>query len=217
METISSEAISKALTIPDKAKIIKIIDNITYQQACSILLVIKDIRKEIENTFKPIKQKMDIAKKEVLDQEKKADMPLQEAEKYLKPQISTYLAEQEKIRKLEEERLREEARKKEEEERLQEALALERGGLKEEAEQVISEPVYVAPIILPSTPKISGIAMQKRWTFRIVDATKIPREYLIPDEIAIGQRVRALKDRAIIPGCEIYSEDIVMAGRRGLP
>jgi len=215
MEKITSEAISKALTVPEAARAILIINNITYQQACNILLVIKDLRKEIENVFKPMKRKMDEAKKEILEQERKADIPLQEAEAFLKPQISKYLAEQERIKREEEERLREIAHKREEEERLREALILETEGNKKEADELLAEPLYVAPIILTDfTPKVAGISMQKRWTFRIVDVTKIPPQYLIPNEIAIGQVARALKDKANIPGIEIYSEDIVMAGRR---
>ena len=215
MEKITSEAISKALTVPEAARAVLITNNTTYQQACSILLIVKDLRKEIENVFKPMKKKLDAAKKEILEQERKADLPLQEAEAFLKPQISKYIAEQEIIKRKEEERLREEARKRDEEERLKEALALEREGLKEEAKELIAEPVYVAPIVLPEfTPKISGISTQKRWTFRIVDVTKIPHQYLIPDEKAIRQVVRALRNKANIPGIEVYSEDIVMAGRR---
>jgi hypothetical protein len=205
-----------ALSVPDQAKQITAITNNTdYTRAGEILLTIKEIRKKIEATFKPIKQKMDAAKKEVLDQERNADKPLAEAEAYIKPLIAGYLAEQERIRKAEEDRLREIARKEEEQRQFDAALAAEQSGNKEEAEAIMEAPVQAAPVVVPkSVPKVSGVAMTKQWKFRITDPNKIPREYLTVDEQKIGGVVRALKDQCRIPGVEVYSVDSVSAGRR---
>ena len=205
-----------ALSVPEQAKqIVKINTVEDYTRAGQILLTIKDIRKKIENTFKPIKQKMDAAKKEVLDQEKLADKPLAEAEAYIKPLIATYNAEQEKSRKAEEDRLRKIAEDEEKERRLKEAVAAEQSGNQEEAEVIIEAPVYVPPVVVPkAVPKVSGVSFTKQWKFRIVDEKQIPREYLKADEIKIGGVVRATKGSIQIPGIEIYSEDSVSAGRR---
>lgn len=205
-----------ALTVPEQAKAIAAItNNDDYVKAGNILLTIKEIRKKIEATFKPIKQKFDAAKKEVLDQEKAADKPLIEAEMYIKPLIAGYLAEQERIRKAEEEKLREEARKQEEDRRLQEAVAAEQNGNKEEAEAIIEAPVQAPPVVVPKTvPKVEGISMRENWKFRIVDEKKIPRDFLKVDEVKIGQYVRAMKSAGNIPGVEIYNEANIGAGRR---
>ena len=209
------EVNSLALSVPEQAKQIIIASNDDYVRAGEVLLKIKEIRKKIEATFKPIKQKMDAAKKEVLDQEKAADAPLVEAEGIIKPRIAAWNAEQERIRQAEEARLREEARKQEEERRLQEAILAEQHGQKEEAEAIMETPVQVAPVVVPkSVPKVAGVNMTKQWKFRITDATKIPRQYLVVDEQKIGAVVRALKDQASIPGVEIFSVDSVSAGRR---
>ena len=205
-----------ALSVPDQAKQIAVIKTSEdYTRAGEVLLRIKEIRKKIEATFKPIKQKMDAAKKEVLDQEKAADKPLAEAEAWLKPMIAVYCAEQENIRQAEEARLREIARKEEEERQFAEALAAEAAGEKDVAEEIMAAPVQAPVVVVPKTvPKVSGIAIKKEWKFRIVDANKIPRQYLIPDEKAIGATVRGCGDKANIPGVEIYSVDNVSAGRR---
>ena len=205
-----------ALSVPDQAKQIAIIKTVEdYTRAGQILLTIKEIRKKIENTFKPIKQKMDAAKKEVLDQEKLADKPLAEAEAYIKPLISAYNTEQEKIRLAEEERLREIARKEEEERILREAINAVNHGNQEEAEAIILAPIQAPPIVVPKTvPKVQGVSFSKIWKFRIVDANKIPREYLCPDEVKIGGVVRATKGTIQISGIEIYPEDSVSAGRK---
>jgi hypothetical protein len=62
--------------------------------------------------------------------------------------------------------------------------------------------------VVPSVPKVAGIKARVNWKFRIVDANKIPREYLMPDDVKIGQMVRATKVVGeVIPGVEAYSED----------
>jgi hypothetical protein len=140
---------------------------------------------------------------------------LVEAENHLKPMISRYQAEQERIRQEEEARIRRELAKQEEEARLQAAIEAEKAGHKAEAEEILSEPVPVSPVILPkTTPKVEGISSREVWKFRIVDATKIPREYMVPDEVGIGSVVRSTKGKVQIPGVEIYKESVVSAGRR---
>ena len=62
--------------------------------------------------------------------------------------------------------------------------------------------------IAPSVPKVAGIKARVNWKFRIVDASKLPRQFLMPDEVAIGQHIRAEKRAGeVIPGVEAYSED----------
>ena len=148
-------------------------------------------------------------------QKKKVDAPLVEAEGIIKPRIAAWNAEQERIRREEEARLREQARKEEEERRLQEAILAEQNGQTEAAEEIMAAPVQPPPVVVPKTvPKVSGVSMVKQWKFRVVNPALIPREYMVPDETKIGGVVRALKDQAHIPGVEIYSVDSVSAGRR---
>lgn len=216
LTTEVQEVTTTALAVPDQARAIVVIDNASYAAAAELLITIKGIRRKIEDTFKPIKQKMDAAKKEVLDQERAADAPLRQAEDYLKPQLAKWDAEQERIRREEEARLREEARKREEEARLQAALEAEKNGQKEEAESILDEkPAYIPPVVLPkATPKVQGISYRDNWKFRITNPNKIPKEYMVPDEKAIGVIVGRLKERCNIPGIEVYCEKVVAAGRR---
>lgn len=203
-----------ALSVPDQAKQISIKTMDDYVRAGEIMLTIKAIRKKITDTFKPIKQKMDAAKQEVLDQERAADAPLKEAESWLSPQIITWNREQERIRQEEEARLREIARKEEEERQLQEAILAEQSGQKEEAEAIMDAPVQAAPVVVPkSVPKVAGMSIRDNWKFRITNEKLIPREYLKVDEVKIGQVVRAMKSAANIAGVEVYNEGTV-SGRR---
>ena len=61
-----------------------------------------------------------------------------------------------------------------------------------------------------NVPKVAGIKARVNWKFRITDATRIPREFLVADEVKIGQFVREHKHAGeVIPGVEAYSEDSI--------
>ena len=56
--------------------------------------------------------------------------------------------------------------------------------------------------------------MKQNWKFRVADASKIPREYMMPDLVKIGGVVRATRGTMLIPGIEAYPENTIAAGRR---
>lgn len=204
----AKEITERALTVPDQARAAVIQSNDDYVKAGAILVVIKDLRKQIDSFFDPIIKKQYEAHKEAVAQKKRADAPLVEAEGIIKPRLAAWNAEQERLRKEEEERLQEIARKEEEERRLKEAILAEQFGDKEEAEAIINTPIQAPPVVAPKTvPKVAGVSFTKQWKFRIKDPLKVPREYLAVDEVKIGQVVRALKDQTNIPGVEVFSID----------
>ena len=61
-----------------------------------------------------------------------------------------------------------------------------------------------APIVVVA-PEVKDVP--KVWKFRIVNESAIPRQWLIPDEKAIGVHARSMQEKASIPGVEFYSED----------
>jgi len=209
------EAAQKALSLPEQAQAVKVVDNATLEQANDILLTVKALRKEIAATFKPIKQKIDATKKEVLTQEKKADEPLKEAEALLKPQIAIYVTEQEKKRREEADKLRREAEQKAEEQRLKAALEAEQRGDKEEAEEILNEePEFIPPPVVPEAPKLKGATIRRDWKSEVVDFAALPDEFKKVDDAKLGQVVRAMKEQCNIPGVRVYSEDsVALTGR----
>lgn len=60
-------------------------------------------------------------------------------------------------------------------------------------------------------PKADGIFMREKWGWRVVDAAKVPREYLCLDVTKINEAVRQGKAGTQIPGIEVYREDVVVA------
>jgi hypothetical protein len=215
------EVRQEVMTIPDQAKLILVRDQASMTRASEFFLVIKGLRKKIEDTFGPIISKAFAAHKEAVAQRKKVEEPLVIAENWLNGQMTAYHQEQERIRKAEEDRLRKEAleaelkrRQEEEERKMAEAAALEASGAKDEAEQLMNEAIQLKeePLTIeheePPTPRVEtkGIAMVTYWKFRITNESLIPRSYLVPDEEKIGGVVRAMKDKTNIPGIQAYPE-----------
>lgn len=192
---------------PEKARAIKITGPAEYAEAGEMLKGIKVLRREVDAAFDPIIQKAHAAHKEAIAQKSKVEAPLTEADTILRRGLAVYTQEEERKRRAEEARLRELARKAEEERMLAEAQMLADMGQHEQAEAVLSEPVFAAPVVLPKeTPKVAGVFHREDWKFRIVNAALIPRGYLIPDEKSIGAVVRASQGKIQIPGIEAYCE-----------
>jgi hypothetical protein len=215
----TNEVETKALSIMEKVRLVRVIDAPTYIAAGEMFKDITAIMKEVEDSFdKNIKLWHEGHKNALADKAKHWN-PLDAAKRAVKKLMSDYDLEQERIRQAEQRRLEELARKAEEERLLQEAIMAEEeakanGATKEEAEQVaatiIEEPVYVAPVtVQKATPKLAGGPVYRTvWKFRIKDAHLIPRQYMIPNEVAIGSVVRSLKNQANIPGIEPYEERV---------
>lgn len=206
---------SEAQELPLQAKSFRVTDLATYTKAGQLLLAIKSIRSKINASFNPIIKAAHAAHKTAMEEKKKIEAPVSEAEAIVKRELARYQMEQENIRRAEERRLQEIALKQEEDRRLAEAAKLEKEGKQEEANAVINEPIVAPAVVVQSTtPKVAGISYVPRWTFRITDVNAIPREYMIPDTVKIGQMVRALKGATNIAGVEAYSETGVSASSK---
>jgi len=71
-------------------------------------------------------------------------------------------------------------------------------------------PVEVAPTPPPrEVAAAEGMTARTDWNFEIVDASKLPREYTMPDEVRIRKVVKALKGDANIPGVRVFAQKIM--------
>lgn len=209
MEAVQ-EVSTKALTVIEQANAVTITDSQGYMAAGELWKAIKALKDQVVDTFKPIIDKAHAAHKEALAQKAKIFDPLDTASRTVKSLMEKYDREQEAIRQAEERRLQEIARKAEEDRKLQEALAMEATGNKEEAQVIINEEVYVPPVIVPkAVPKMSGGPVYRTiWDFEIINEALIPRQYLIPDLVKIGGVARALKKEAKIPGVNVWEKRV---------
>lgn len=206
---------AQALTFVEQGKALKVVDAETYTIAGTWLVDIKKRMKTIDDKLVPKKDAAHKLWKSIVALIDELKAPYLELEAHFKRQIAAYNAEQERIRREEEARLREIARKAEEERRLAEALEAEAAGQSEEAAAILDEPVFVPPpVVEKMTPKVEGVSFTKVWKFEVTHPNMIPREYLSIDTVKIGGVVRATKGAIQIPGVRIWAEDSVRAGGR---
>lgn len=206
---VTQELDKKALSIANKLSGITAIANHEEYTHCGELWEMgRSMMKEIDNGYDDIISSLHKVHKDAIAKKAAYYTPVYIATKRIKGLMGVYDAEQEQIRKNEEKRLQEIARKAEEARVLQEAIQAEAAGDISEADAIISTPVYVPPVVIPKTvPKLAGGPVFRTiWKYRILNIAAIPRGYLIPDEVKIGQVVRALKRETSIPGIEVYEE-----------
>ena len=214
----------KALTVSEQANALTITDKISYEAGRELLLNIKDLRKQISDTFKPIIDKANQAHKEAIAQQRKVESPLIEAEGIIKNRIGAFLAEEERKRRAEEDRLRKIAEQEAEERRLAEAIAAEAEGDTEGAEAILDDEIFVPPPIVPKTVTTGGgISMREVWQCRVenlmqlvqaVAEGKVPLSAVQANTVFLGQQARSLKSEMKYPGVTVFSQNNIAAGRR---
>ena len=205
----SQELKAESMTILGQAKAIQITNHEQAMAAGDFLKAVKELKKRIEEKLGPVVKASYDAWKKACAYRKEHDDPLDQAEAAVKAKMNTYLAEQERQRRAEEQRQQLEAQKAAEAQAEQDALLMEATGDAEAAEIVRAEPVVAPVVVLAPVEKPKGIATQSVWKYRVTDANAIPREYLAIDEKKIGAVVRAMKAACNIPGVEAYSENVV--------
>lgn len=218
------EVETKALSFPDKASAITIDNSEAFIAAGEFLKSVKAMRAEIAATFTPIREKAHAAWKETIRQQEKVEEPLIRAEGILKPRIAAYLTEQERIRREEELRLQKLAQEEEERRQLENAAILDDLGETEEANALLEETPVAAPVVVErNVPKVSGIAMTKRYSAECFDlmalvkavaAGKAPIQCLKADEVFLNRQAVAMREALQYPGVKVVTNSNISAGRR---
>lgn len=229
-----NESLEKKVTnITTRVQVLMVINQESLTIANQFILGIKSVRKEIADTFDPIIDQTNKAHREALSQKARHDEPLKQAEALLKDRTRIYLIEEDRKRReievararaeAERRRLEEEAiwKAQEAERRAREAKNdAERKKAQEEADKFIEQAAAQEEKIVNEMPKevikpkVEGLSMRDHWTFDIIDASLIPREYLIIDIPGINKIVQYQKDKIIIPGIRIYCEKIMAARKK---
>ncbi len=226
LTTTEKEIREEALTVVEQAKVVKIVDQPTYDAACSLLLdQIKPFRKRWLEYWAGLKEPAYATYKAILDKFNDGDKPLEAAEKQVKAEIARFDAEQEKIRQQKQREEEERVRREEEEERLRLAtMAEESGATEEEVNAIVDTPVVaVAPPVAPTYQKASGIGTRENWKAKVTDIKKlcaavakgtVPPTYVLPNESVLNARAKADRGTLNIPGVVPYNDPIVSGRSR---
>lgn len=229
------DVLQRALTWPERARAVAIVDTDSYVAATDLLKGIKALRDEANATFDPIIADAHRAHQTACGQKRKVEAPLVEAERTIKNALVAYDHDQERKRREEQRRLEEEARRQAEVEALERAAALEREGkgwgdegLVQEAEQIVEEQIQAPPPPVPAvpkaTPKVPGISYRTTWSGRLVsllDLIKHCAAYpehahlLQVNQTALNNMARGMQAGLNkIPGVQAVETRDVTAGRR---
>ena len=177
-----------------------------YFEAGEHLKTCKSLADQINEFMKPIVSAAHAAHKAAKARQNEALAPIEKARTVIGRVMGAYQEEQAAARRIAEaqERARLEAEAAAARAEYEEGLMV--AGRIDEAIAVHNMPHMVQEPNLPDDkPRVAGTAVRKTWHFEVVDPMAIPREYLVPDEKAIGAIVRARAGQVEIPGVRIYS------------
>lgn len=185
IELNTAEAIriaeEKAMTLADNSRI-KVNSQPTLDQAKTSLTQVKEIKKIVQEKKDSVVKPLNEALKNTRALFKPIEDKVDVIETYLKGEVLRYNT-----------KLLQEQRKREEEAQAK----IEAGATFEEATKSVER----------IEKKIDAIPTRKIKKLKIIDASKIERQFLIPDEQAIKE---ALLAGIKVSGCELVEEEIIV-------
>lgn len=199
----------RALEVVNVAKVLIIKNNEDLEEANAVYEKLFQMSKNIKNAYQKIIDTNREAWKTALAERARFYDPVKEQVDILKAKIVDYKTEAERERKNKEAVLYEEAVKQEEERRLQEAEANPK-----QADDILSEPVSVAPVVVPKDLPKGGPVLRTVWGFEVVDIDelikavyegKIANIALLPNDKFLGEQARSFKEHLMIPGVRSFS------------
>jgi hypothetical protein len=146
--------------------------------------------------------------------------PYKQARTIADGKTTKWYREETERRRKEAERVRRAEEKRLEDEKLARAIELEQSGNaddKAEAEAVLAEPVYVAPVPVVA-PKAEGSTHIAKWTFEVTDIMALLRaivegkenaSLVTVNEKALGAMARSQKEAAKVTGIRFYDAGTV--------
>ena len=225
---VSEETLKReSLTVIEQAKAIVIVDQASYDTACSLLLdQIKPFRAKAKEYFDSMRIPAHRAYKAILDRFNEADAPLEQAEIKIKGALAAWSTEQERKRQELQRQAELEARRVEEESRANAAaVAEETGATEEEVAEIVNAPSEaVAAPVVPTYVKTSDVTMRDNWSgqcrdiralCRAIGAGKVSTEYVQVNQSSLNARARADKSTLNLPGCIAINQTVVAGRTRG--
>jgi hypothetical protein len=136
--------------------------------------------------------------------------PYQIIESLIKERRLMWRKDQEALRQRAEDAARRIAKDEADKKALADAAALESEGRPEEAQEVLQQAIEApapAVVVQSNVPKQTGSAVRKKFSFRIDDFDKVPREFCSPDPRKIKAHVDAYGMNARIDGVTPFPDE----------
>ncbi len=175
---VVQKAESDAILMSEQAEAIQVATTKQEEQAYTALVQIKQVIKTIESKRKEITKPLNASLKATNAMFKKLVQPFVEADRIVRNKVMDF-------RQLQEEKAQKELERRE---KIQ--AAHEKKG--HETHEITAPEAEVS--------KVTTVA--KRWTFEVVDVNKVPREYLVLDNVSVNKAIRnGIRD---IDGLDIF-------------
>lgn len=223
---VESELKEKTLTIIQRAKIVKITSQESYDLAASLLAdEIKPIRKRWNDYWRGSDKQsgpLSLAYRaydSLMEKFNQGEKPLKEAEDSVSMAIRRWDAEQMRLR---EERQRQAQFKAEEDARVEAAKQAEfaemAGASEQEVEAIANAPVaVVAAPVEPTYERRPGLTRSLSWKGKVTDIKKLcaaigkgiaPTNFVEPNQTAINSRANSDRSTMNIPGVIAYDPNL---------
>ncbi len=227
---------SQGADLVKSAHALNVTDATSFTEAAGFARLVKAYLAEVDAFMAPICEQSHRAWKLTVAKRDGLKAHAIEAEKIVKGRMAAWEQEQARLRReaeviMHRERERLEAQERErvaaerlrlqreaEERQLAEAMAKEAAGDVQAMEKILAapvatptiapRPVFVPPVAVQAAPKVEGVSFREAWDFEVTDASQIPREYLVPDLVAIRKVVQALKGNTRIPGIRAFTKPV---------
>ena len=199
------------------AEVLRVTDQPTFRQAGTLLLAVKDYRAKVGEILDPIIKSAHDTHKKAVEQKKRLEEPAIRAEQALKGALATYEQEQARLRREAEIKAEAERMRLVAEIRQKNAFLTEGAGV---AASFAPEPVVAVRPPMPEAPKTEGVSFRTQYRAEVVDlkalvqavaAGNAPLTMLQPDQAALNQMARAMKQGMNLPGVRVIEERIVAA------
>jgi hypothetical protein len=213
---------TKGTSLLARAQGTEILDQPTYEAACSLLLTVKSYREEVAALIGPVVETAHNAHKAAVAVRTRLDGDGARAEALLKDRIGSFLQEQDRRQREEQAWLQAARQQEHEQERLTEATeVVAAGGSQEDALQVLSKPdTTPAAAALPVVEAVQGISKRMKWYGECFDIKKLVQAAAKDDKllsllecngVALNKLADALRERMEVPGCRSLSKPVVAA------
>ncbi len=191
------------------ANALKIIDNTSYESAASFLKALKAKRDEVMARPLEAKQKSHGVWKFMSDLCNLVQAPFDQAELVVDRKMIDYRREIERKRQIEAAKAQAKAEAEARKAREAEIAKAKELGDKEAARNLKAAPLHIEAVApkTPEAPKVAGLPVRKVAKFSY-ELDKLPRKFLIADEVTIRKMVVALGPNHGIPGVTMWYEEI---------
>ncbi|MDB4311912.1 hypothetical protein N9937_00640 [bacterium] len=191
---------------------LKIETTADYEAAGEHLTNLKDLQKYITDEFKDAIDKANKAHKALTAMKKKHLEPVTAAKNLISVKMGSWVAEQQRLEAIEQEKKRKEAQKLEEARQLEEAALHEEAGDKTTAAEVIEETrTAPTPVVETQRTSVAGTTVRTTWSAQVtslsklaahVSQTKDDANLIAPNMPALNARAVSMKQhgKEIVPG-----------------